>query len=98
MDLESFRRSASAPQPAAGLSLAVQALWWDAKGDWDKAHECAQSQDDADGAWVHAYLHRKEGDLSNAAYWYGQARQPVATDSLPAEWDRIVSALLAYSP
>jgi hypothetical protein len=60
MDLQKFRSCLSQSEPPENLSLAVQALWWDAKGDWDKAHACAQAQDDADGAWVHAYLHRKE--------------------------------------
>ena len=74
-----------------GLLLA---LWWDAKGDWDRAHEVAQDVPGADGAWVHAYLHRKEGDSGNAAYWYAQAGRPVAKDSLEAEWERIVADLL----
>jgi hypothetical protein len=73
---------------------ALQALWHDARGNWDKAHETANDVPDPTGAWVHAYLHRKEGDLENAAYWYGRARQPVASDGLDVEWARIVSALL----
>jgi hypothetical protein len=91
---EAFRLSLSAPAPPAGLGMAGQALWWDAKGDWQKAHECAQAQDDAAGAWVHAYLHRKEGDLANAGYWYRRAGKPVAAGSLAAEWDAIVGDLL----
>jgi hypothetical protein len=70
------------------------ALWHDARGDWERAHTIAQDIDDADGALVHAYLHRKEGDLSNAGYWYRRAHRPVASDSLQAEWSRIVSELL----
>jgi hypothetical protein len=66
MDFESFEASLSESEPPAGLSAAAQALWWDAKGDWAKAHGCAQAQEDAAGAWVHAYLHRKEGDAANA--------------------------------
>ena len=72
----------------------LQALWHDGKGDWEAAHHIAQDVDDADGAWVHAYLHRKEGDLSNARYWYRQAGQEPATDALESEWTRIVSNLL----
>ena len=79
------------PPPVSPLLLA---LWHDARGDWDKAHALAQDVDDASGAWVHAYLHRKEGDLGNAGYWYHRANQPTAADSLDAEWTRIVSALL----
>ena len=91
---EAFRLSLSAPAPPAGLGMAGQALWWDGKDDWQKAHECAQAQDDAAGAWVHAYLHRKEGDLANAGYWYRRAGKPVAAGSLTAEWDAIVGDLL----
>jgi len=77
------------------MAPALRALWHDARGEWDAAHDTAQSIEDESGAWVHAYLHRKEGDASNAAYWYRRARQPVATDPLDVEWDRIALALLA---
>ena len=80
--------------PASGLEPPLAALWWAAKGDWDQAHKIVQDESDANSAWVHAYLHRVEGDLGNAGYWYRQAGQPVAKDSLEAEWERIVSALL----
>ncbi len=70
----------------ASLPLAAQALWWDAQGDWDRAHACAQEQDDAAGAAVHAYLHRKEGDLANAGYWYARAGRPVFAGTLGEEW------------
>jgi hypothetical protein len=87
---------------AAGAQPAVPALllalWHDARGDWERAHSIAQDVDDADGALVHAYLHRKEGDLANAGYWYRRARRPVATDSLQSEWTRIVTELLSSSP
>jgi hypothetical protein len=75
------------------LTPPLAALWWAAKGDWDAAHKIVQDESDANAAWVHAYLHRVEGDLSNAGYWYRQANQPVAKDSLENEWERIVSAL-----
>ena len=94
MDANSFKGSLAAAEPPAGLGMAVQALWWDGKGDWQKAHECAQAQDDAIGAWVHAYLHRKEGDLGNAGGWYRRAGKPVASGPLAAEWETIVRALL----
>src|SRR5207247_9865693 len=67
----------------------LQALWWDAKGDWNKAHECAQARDDAAGMSVHAYLHRKEGDQENAGYWYRRIRRPPATVSLDEEWEEL---------
>jgi hypothetical protein len=95
MTLADFKRTVSDGKPPEKLSLALHALWHDARGDWKAAHEVAQSIDDENGAWVHAYLHRKEGDAGNAAYWYRRARKPVATDPLGTEWDRIVSALLA---
>jgi hypothetical protein len=94
MDFEGFRRSLDGAEPPAGLGLAAQGLWWDAKGDWDRAHRCAQDQDDAQGAWVHAYLHRKEGDLANASYWYGKAGRAVPSTPLEQEWRSIAAALL----
>jgi hypothetical protein len=80
--------------PSAGLSAPVEALWWAAKGDWDRAHKLAQAAHNADGAWVHAYLHRVEGDLPNAHYWYGQAGRKPSSDRLDAEWNAIAVALL----
>ena len=71
------------------------ALWHDARGDWDRAHAIAQDVDDETGSLVHAYLHRKEGDLANAGYWYRRAHRPIATDSLDSEWARIATELLA---
>ncbi len=96
MSLQSFKASLAKKQPPNELAPALKGLWWDAKGDWSKAHECAQQvENDKDGQWVHAYLHRKEGDLSNAGYWYKRAGKPVAATSLDAEWEAIVRALLA---
>jgi hypothetical protein len=94
MSFEDFRRSLAAIEPPAGLSHALAGLWWDAKGDWKRAHESAQQDEDHDGSWVHAYLHRKEGDHSNAAYWYSRAGKPVCREPLDAEWISIVRALL----
>jgi hypothetical protein len=77
-------------------TFALQALWWDARGHWDRAHALAQvDEEDRQCAWVHAYLHRKEGDLSNAAYWYRRAGQPVADSSLSAEWRVLAKAVLS---
>jgi hypothetical protein len=76
------------------LTGALLALWWDAKGDWEKAHEVAQDVAGADGAWVHAYLHRKEGDLGNAGYWYRRAGRAVASGDSRVEWEGIVRAML----
>lgn len=95
MTLADLESTLTAATPPAGLGPALCALWHDAKGDWDAAHRLAQDIDDADGAWVHAYLHRREGDAGNAAYWYRRAGQPVAHDTLRDEWARIARALLA---
>src|SRR3989442_10527232 len=75
-------------------ALPINGLWWDAKGDWTRAHESAQQDEGMEGSWVHAYLHRKEGDQGNAAYWYNRAGKPVSPDPLDAEWLCIVKALL----
>ena len=94
MDLAGFRASLSAPEPPA-LSPALRALWLDARGNWDGAHDAAQAGEGGAGDWVHAYLHRKEGDAGNAAYWYRRARKPVCQTSLDEEWEIIAKALLA---
>ena len=94
MDVGALRASLAKPAPPEGLSAAAQALWWDARGDWERAHQCAQQQDDALGAWVHAYLHRKEGDDANAGYWYRRAAKPVATSAPESEWTEIADAVL----
>ena len=80
--------------PPPDLSAPLAALWWAAKSDWDQAHKIVQDESSREAAWVHAYLHRVEGDLGNAGYWYRQAGQPAATDSLQAEWERIAATLL----
>jgi len=96
MDFETFRNSTEAEAPPKGLGLAVQALWWDAKGDWDQAHKLADSRHDQAGSWVHAYLHRKEGDRGNARYWYGRAGKAMpAKASFDEEWRAIARELLA---
>ena len=73
---------------------ALRALWLAGRGEWDQAHEIAQSEDTRNGAWVHAYLHRAEGDMNNANYWYRQAHRPLQTGDLRAEWETIVMELL----
>ncbi len=95
MKLDEFQNSIAANEPAAELSLALAGLWWDAKGDWAKAHECAQQSESAAHAWVHAYLHRKEGDIANAAYWYRRAGREIFKGSFEDEWKVIASELLA---
>ena len=94
MTVEDFRQSLTAAKPPAGLTLALAGLWWDAKGDWTRAHESAQRDEGPEGSWVHAYLHRKEGDSDNAAYWYSRAGKPFCKESLDAEWLGIVRDLL----
>ncbi|MBV8565812.1 MAG: hypothetical protein JO273_10190 [Methylobacteriaceae bacterium] len=94
MTVEEFRASLGSQAPPAGLALALQTLWWEAKGDWDKAHECAMADDGRDGAWVHGYLHRKEGDRGNARYWYRLAGKPEPSEALAQEWAAILTALL----
>ncbi|WP_017749939.1 hypothetical protein [Scytonema hofmannii] len=76
------------------LPKPLQALWYDKKGDWNKAHEIVQDANDADSAWIHAYLHRKERDLSNARYWYRRSNQPESKESLTQEWEQIACCLL----
>jgi hypothetical protein len=93
MTFDDFRKTLADSEPPA-LPAALRALWHDGRGNWTIAHETAQDIESPDGAWVHAYLHRKEGDTANAAYWYRRARRPVATGSLDAEWAAISRELL----
>ena len=94
MDFDTFKSSLDRTMPPDGLTPAVQALWWERKGDWNRAHTCAQQQGDAAGAWAHAYLHRVEGDMRNAGGWYGRAGKPVSAAPLEEEWEAIARALL----
>ena|SRR5215216_6270804 len=94
MTIEDFKKSLAETRVPAGVSSALQALWHDGRGDWNAAHETAQDIEGLEGAWVHAYLHRKEGDAANAAYWYRRADQPVCRQPLEEEWEAIVRALL----
>lgn len=93
--IDAFHKSvASEEVPPAELSPALQAIWWDCKGDWHRAHDATQQDSDETVSWVHAYLHRKEGDLSNAAYWYARAAQTVADGDLDEERESILAQLL----
>lgn len=94
MKLQEFRSSLAGEAPPGELSAPLLALWWQAKGDWAKAHEAAQSDEGRQAALVHAHLHRVEGDLSNAGYWYRRAERPAATGTLDAEWEAIATELL----
>jgi hypothetical protein len=94
MTLEEFEHSLTGNEPPLGLSLPLKALWHDKKGDWEKAHDLAQQAANHEGSWVHAYLHRKEGDLENARYWYRRAGQNEARQSLEEEWRQLVDELL----
>jgi hypothetical protein len=96
MSLDEFKVTLKSEQPPKLVPTLV-ALWHDARGDWDGAHHVVQDIAGVDAAWVHAYLHRKQGDLANARYWYKQAEQPESTESLTAEWDHIAAALLRRS-
>jgi hypothetical protein len=95
MTVDELRQSLAQAAPPAGLDRALQALWYEAKGDWGRAHTLAQEEATPTGAWVHAYLHRVEGDPDNAAYWYRRAARPVSAASLADEWTEIATALLA---
>jgi hypothetical protein len=97
MTFEEFKTSLSATTPPAGLHILLQALWQEGKGQWDTAHRLAQSVNNPTGAWVHAYLHRKEGDLSNANYWYAHANRKMPSLSLQQEWEDIVRTLLTIT-
>jgi len=101
MTLPEFKSSLSQDKPPDNLSETLHALWYDAKGNlpdgkagWNKAHQVAQDINDADGAWVHAYLHRKEGDKSNAQYWYYNAGRKFSNLTLEEEWEEISEALI----
>ena len=98
MDSKALRDSVSADAPPPGLGMALQALWWDAKGDWNKAHECVQAHEgEPDCDSVHAHLHRQEGDMNNAGYWYRRAGRPVSKQSLEEEWTQLATELLSRS-
>jgi hypothetical protein len=94
MTLDDFRASLQQAQPPRGLGPPLEALWHDAKGDWTTAHRVVMNAQSAAAAWVHGYLHRKEGDLDNARYWYRRAKRSEATGALADEWAAIAARLL----
>jgi hypothetical protein len=94
MTAEEFKSSLSKNTPPENTSNLLLSLWYDAKGDWNKAHETAQEIAGKDGAWIHAYLHRKEGDLSNASYWYSRAGKKIPSSTLEEEWQEILNGLI----
>jgi hypothetical protein len=94
MDFQEFQLSLQNTHAPDQLSPALHALWLDGRGDWEGSHDVAQDIHTPDGSWIHAYLHRKEGDPGNAAYWYHRAGKPVASGSLDKEWEQLVRALL----
>lgn len=89
-----FKRSLTKAKPPSDISAALTGLWWAGKDDWDKAHKLVMDDEGADCAWVHAYLHRVEGDLDNARYWYRRAQHTPATGDLAKEWTAIAASLL----
>jgi hypothetical protein len=94
MNLDFIKESLEEDKPPSATSVYIQTLWYDAKGNWQKAHELIQDVPDKNAAWIHAYLHRKEGDVYNADYWYNKAGKKRPPVSLEQEWEEIVLALL----
>jgi len=94
MTLDEFRKTLGGSEPD-GLSPPLRALWWAARGDWTRAHDTIDDSEAPDGMWVHAHLHRQEGDQSNARYWYDRAGKPEFTGSIEEEWTAIASELLS---
>ncbi len=93
MTIEEFRASLTREEPPGGLAAPVEALWWDAKGDWTRAHGLVDELETAEGMAVHAYLHRKEGEAWNADYWYWRAGRRFHRDALEEEWAALVEGL-----
>jgi hypothetical protein len=93
MNAKEFRALLAGEQPPANLSSTLAALWWDAKGDWSRAHGLVDELETPDGMAVHAYLHRKEGAVSNADYWYARAGRRFHRAALEEEWEALVNGL-----
>ena len=94
MNITEYKTSLQQSTAPSSLSKPLQALWYAAKNDWNKAHELIQDEPDAASAWVHAYLHRVEGDEFNTRYWYNRANQAVSNESFDREWEKIASTLI----
>lgn len=97
MKISEFKSSLTAPNPPEGISSQLEALWFDGKGDWKSAHDLADGPADKLSARIHAYLHRKEGDIWNADYWYRRAGEIRPDISLEAEWEMLVNRILKSS-
>ena len=96
MDFEKFQQSLALATPPLSLSDHLKALWYDAKNNWEQSHTIIQDIEDANAAWIHAYLHRKEGDTGNADYWYRRAGKKRPSVSLEQEWENIVTDLINH--
>ncbi len=94
MKFEDFKASMSEALPPKGITASLAALWYAGKGDWEQAHAIAQEVPTREGSWVHAYLHRVEGDQWNANYWYQRAGRSMPASGQEQEWAEIVQALL----
>ncbi len=94
MTFPEFKATLGQAAPPPGISPLLEALWWDGKGDWDRGHDVVQEIPSVEGSWIHAYFHRKEGDMGNAAYWYARAGKSMPGGSLEAEWEQIATAML----
>jgi hypothetical protein len=94
MTFEEFKNSLENEKPPLNSSAELQAMWYDGKGDWEMSHNIAQDLPTNNGSWIHAYLHRKEGDLGNASYWYSRANKKMPSMPLDEEWKEIVRAFL----
>ena len=97
MNFEEFQQSLSLSSPPFDVSDHLKALWYDARGNWEQSHNIIQDIEDADAAWIHAYLHRKEGDIWNADYWYNRAGRKRLSVSLQQEWEIIAKELISHS-
>lgn len=98
MNLREFKEASNRTAAPAGLNPYLQALWHDVKGEWDAAHHLVQDIPTREAAWVHAYLHRKEGDSGNALYWYSRAGKNFSRLSLEEEWEELAAAFLKINP
>jgi hypothetical protein len=98
MDLQAFRCTLANTEPPERVGRALRAMWHAGRNQWDRAHALVQTHDDGDSCWIHAHLHRVEGDLSNARYWYARAGRRMPTGDPRTEWDEIVTSLLSGEP
>ncbi|MGN6164698.1 MAG: hypothetical protein ACTHOF_09175 [Flavisolibacter sp.] len=94
MDISAFMESLVNDHLPSSLSVYLQALWFDGKGNWQEAHRLIQDVGDEKAAWIHAYLHRKEGDVWNADYWYSKAGKIRPSISLDDEWHNLVCSFM----